>query len=90
MGGMKQWLLYVFLIVISDPYQGLDYNKINVYNVNYCSDYCYNQNVHYSDYFEDDEPEEIEDEWEDDIKDQYSREEDKPLIFGLDFWKPKK
>lgn len=67
---MKKLILYLFLMVISNPYQGINYNQINVYDVNYCSDYCYNQNNDDWDYFEDDE-EEIEE----------VDKEDKPLIF---------
>jgi hypothetical protein len=78
----SQLFLYVFLIVISDPYKGLDYNKVNVYDVNYCSGQCYNQS---NDEYEYDE-EEDEEEWEDDIKDEYEKD-DKPLIFPVDFWK---
>lgn len=83
---MKILFLYVFLLVITDPYKGLDYKKINVYDVNYCSDYCYNQNTHYSDYYEDDE--EIE-EIEDEDRDEYE-EDEKPLIFNLDSFLIKK
>ena len=76
---MKKQLL-VFVLVVTNPYQGLDYNKINVYDVNYCSDYCYNPDEDYSSYY---------DTFEEDIKEEFEQE-DKPLIFDLDFWKPKK
>jgi hypothetical protein len=81
--------LYVFLIVITDPYKGINYNEINVYDVNYCSDYCYNQNRDDWAYFEEreEEIEELEDEYRD--KDHYE-ENDKPLIFNLDDWINKK
>ena len=32
---MSKWTLFCLLIVITDPYKGLDYDKINVYDVNY-------------------------------------------------------
>ena len=33
---MKHLLTLLILIVITDPYAGLDYDNINVYHVNYC------------------------------------------------------
>lgn len=84
---MKQFKLlffYLFLLVITDPYRGINYNQINVYEVNYCSDYCYNQNNNDWNYFEE-EPEEIEDEYRDEYE-----EYDKPLIFDLDSFLKKK
>ena len=76
---MKKNLLAV-LIVVTDPYSGLDYNKINVYEVNYCNYYCpeYQKEERYSSSFEDD------------LKEEYRDEEDRPLIFDLDFWTTKK
>lgn len=36
---MKKLLFYLFLVVITDPYRDIDYDKINVYEVNYCEGY---------------------------------------------------
>lgn len=86
---MKIFMFYLFLLVITDPYKGINYNEINVYKVNYCSNYCDNQNDDNYTYFdEEDEIEEI-DEWEYEIKEEYQYE-DKPLIFDLDTWLKKK
>jgi hypothetical protein len=59
---MKTFLLYLFLIVISNPYEGINYNEINSYDVNYCSDYCYNQNDSetYQEFQEEEEVDEFE------------------------------
>jgi hypothetical protein len=87
---MKKLLLYLFLIVISDPYKDIQYDQINVYDVNYCSEYCYNQNDSNWNYFEDAEPEEIDEEdreeVEESIKEEFKFEEEKPLIFPVDFF----
>ena len=32
--------LFVYLIVITDPYAGLNYEEINVYEVNWCNYHC--------------------------------------------------
>lgn len=73
-------LLYIFLVVISNPYEGIDYNKINVYEVNYCSgNYCPDSDPnYYHDLFREEEKEIYEEEREEEI-------EKKPLIFNLDF-----
>jgi len=69
---IRIFILICFLIVITDPYKGLKYNEVNVYDVNYCSGkYCPDQVIIY-DYMEEEEIEEIE-------------EEDKPLIINHDF-----
>ena len=75
MKSINKLILYVFLIVISNPYQGIDYDKVNVYDVNYCTNYCANQNNSSWDYLEEEEIEQVK--WE---------KEDKPLKFDLDFW----
>lgn len=85
---MKKYLLYLFLIVISNPYEGIDYNKVNVYDVNYCSDYCYNQNDSNYAYF-DDEEEQVEEsrdieELEDEYRDEFESDK-KRYIFPVDF-----
>lgn len=38
-----KYLVYVFLVVIANPYEDIDYNKINSYDIDqeYCSD-CIN------------------------------------------------
>lgn len=72
--------IFTFLIVISNPYEGLDYNKINVYEVNYCNYYCpqyQEKEIYYSSI-------------EDELRDEYEDELDRPLIFNLDFWNTKK
>lgn len=86
---MKKILLYVFLIVISDPYRGINYNQINVYDVNYCSNYCYNQNDKDYAYFDNEDVEEIEDDYRDE-EDSEDSEDNMPLIFNLDDWLKKK
>jgi hypothetical protein len=43
MNGFKYFVsvFLSFLIVITDPYQGINYNEVNVYEVNYCAgEYC--------------------------------------------------
>lgn len=73
--------VFIFLIVVTNPYEGLDYNKLNVYNVNYCNYYCYKPEEDYTSSF---------DSFEDEIKEEYEDEEEKPLIFDVDFWGTKK
>lgn len=83
---ISKLLLIIWLVVITNPYEGINYKEINVYDVNYCSEYCYNQNIHYSDYFEDEEEvEELEDEYRDEYED-----DEKPLIFDLDSFMKRK
>jgi hypothetical protein len=69
------------MLIVSDPYKGLDYNKINTYETNYCSNYCDSQKDDYSDYFEEEEIEELEDEYRD--SDDFE-ENNIPLIFNID------
>jgi hypothetical protein len=73
-------LLYIFLVVISNPYEGLDYNKINVYDLNYCSgSYCSDSDPnYYHDLFREEEEENFEEE-------EQEEENEKPLIFSVDF-----
>ena len=82
---LRLLVIYLFVLVITDPYKGINYNEINVYDVNYCSDYCYNQNNDDWDYFEEEEIEEI----ENNIREEYGNEEDKPAPLSLDFWRPR-
>ena len=39
---IKNLIVYTFLylIVITDPYEGLDYDRINVYEINWCNYNC--------------------------------------------------
>lgn len=30
---MRHWIVFLFLVVITDPYQGIDYDAINVYDL---------------------------------------------------------
>ena len=30
---MRHWFLFLFLLVITDPYEGIDYEAINVYDL---------------------------------------------------------
>lgn len=78
-------LLYIFLVIISNPYEGIDYNKINVYEVNYCrGDYCPDSDPnYYHDLFREEERES--DEENDDDFEEEKRINKKPLIFNLDF-----
>lgn len=73
--------IFVFLIVVTNPYEGLDYNKINVYDVNYCNYHCYRPEENYNTFY---------DSIEEEIKNEFEDEEDKPLIFDVDFWNTKK
>lgn len=72
---MKKLILYLFLVVITNPYEGINYNQINSYDVNYCEGYyCPDTGKDY-DYMEEEEIEEIEEELID----------LKPLVLDLDF-----
>lgn len=73
--------IFAFVLVITNPYEGLDYNKLNVYDVNYCNYYCYNPKEDYSSFY---------DSLDEEIRDEFEDEEEKPLIFDLDFWDTKK
>ncbi|MDD3412625.1 MAG: hypothetical protein PHY47_01365 [Lachnospiraceae bacterium] len=78
-----RFLLIVFLLVISDPYKDIDYAAINTYDINYSNHYQSDGNESYdSDYLDSEEVEEI----EEDVKDEYRYEEQKPLIFPVDFF----
>lgn len=83
---MKIFLFYLFLLVITDPYRGINYNQVNTYQVNYCSHYCYDQNYKENDHFNRYDEDE---DWEDEINEEF-RNEEKPLIFDLDSWFNKK
>lgn len=51
MNGFKNFLsiLICFTVVITNPYEGIDYNEINVYEVNYCvGEYCPDKGSNYA------------------------------------------
>ena len=69
---MARLILIVFLLVISDPYKGINYNQVNVYDVNYCDGYyCPDRDPNY--YYDLDKEEEN------------FEEEELPLMLNLDF-----
>ena len=65
-------ILYLFLVVITNPYEGMNYEKINVYDVNYCNYYCNNNDSY----------ERSQEDWEE-IKNILKK--DDSFIFDVDF-----
>jgi hypothetical protein len=82
---MKKYILYLFLVVISNPYEGIDYSQVNTYDVNYCSgQYCPDTGDSSETDWDAIDAEQVED-LEEDLKEEYKEEQ--PLIFPVDFFK---
>ena len=81
---MRFVLTLLLLVVISDPYKDIQYDQINVYETSYCHGYgCPDSGETYN--YEDEESEEPERVIEE-VKEDFKYEEEKPLIFPVDFF----